>query len=205
MDHLAAVARKSEAGASYLFSIILVFLVLSGLVSWSVDEDILVGFWLRLWFGLEEVVSRLTSLDLSRFIRWWEGIPLDETTTRSLASAQHYHPSFPFFRHIYIILSLPTMVLIATCIYFAWSPVLARASPLFGLCCLICGWISHFTHALISRVSVSSCADDLEGDAEQPDMNCEGRLRDYRLCCERDGCRWVRYMSVFRLGLLYSA
>ncbi|KAK7032658.1 hypothetical protein R3P38DRAFT_2773200 [Favolaschia claudopus] len=149
MDHLVAVARKSEAGASYLFSIILVLLVLFGLVFWLVDEDILVGF----WFGLEEVVSRLTSFDLSWLIRWWEGIPLDETTTRSLASAQHYHPSFPFSRHIYIILSLPTMVLIATCIYFAWSPVLARASPLFGLCCLIGGWISRFTHTLIPRVS----------------------------------------------------
>ncbi|KAK7032664.1 hypothetical protein R3P38DRAFT_3186220 [Favolaschia claudopus] len=45
------------------------------------------------------------------------------------------------------------MVLIATCIYFAWSPVLARASPLFGLCCLIGGWISRFTHTLIPRVS----------------------------------------------------
>ncbi|KAK6971541.1 hypothetical protein R3P38DRAFT_3413219 [Favolaschia claudopus] len=70
MDHLVAVARKSEAGASYLFNIILVLLVLFGLVSWLVDEDILVGFWLWSWFGLEEVVSRLTSLDLSRFIRF---------------------------------------------------------------------------------------------------------------------------------------
>ncbi|KAJ7200353.1 hypothetical protein GGX14DRAFT_572112 [Mycena pura] len=118
---------------------------------WSVPKfvlDLLIWFWLFCWtldgdlrglVGLEVVLR--TRRTEGCFVWWWEGFLTSGRTTRSLASASI---------NIFITL-LPAVVWVATCIYFAWSPELARIG--FCVVFVFSGWISLFTHTLGPRVS----------------------------------------------------
>src|SRR6201996_8650365 len=138
MDRLiAASAFKPRAGSIWSVpKFVLDLLIWFWLFCWTFDGD------LRVLVGLEVVLR--TSWTEGCFVWWWEGFLTLRRTARLLASASI---------NIFITL-LPAVVWVATCIYFAWSPELARIG--FCVVFVFSGWISLFTHALGPRVSVGT-------------------------------------------------
>ncbi|KAK6984891.1 hypothetical protein R3P38DRAFT_3451883 [Favolaschia claudopus] len=142
---LAVVALEPEEGTLWVFKIVLDLLDWVERIYGTVYCEVLIL--ILVWIGLEMVSTRLRLRGLIwRWLeRWWEGFPKRYWTARSLASACFYY----YF--IILLRRLPAIVWVAACIYFAWSPELARVG--FVVCWLCCRWISAFTAAHIPRVS----------------------------------------------------
>ncbi|KAK7007933.1 hypothetical protein R3P38DRAFT_1623092 [Favolaschia claudopus] len=142
---LAVVALEPEGGTLWVSKIMLDLLDWVGRIYGMFDCEVLIL--VLVWIGLEMVSTRLRLRGwIRRWLeRWWEGFPKRYQTARSLASACFYYYSIILLRR------LPAIVWVAACIYFAWSPELARVG--FVVCWLFSGLISAFTAAHIPRVS----------------------------------------------------
>ncbi|KAJ7762205.1 hypothetical protein B0H16DRAFT_1688300 [Mycena metata] len=160
MDRRAPNTARPAAGASW-FSLARLVVLLQGLIpllwflGWflldGMDRDI-GGFGLEvesgIWFWLNELLRWIANRD-GKENQWRRFEGLYNALDGALVAPYHSP---------YIIRTLtrwPSKLncWIATCVYFTWSPELARVGLL--VVCGVIGWITTFTHAHYLRASAA--------------------------------------------------